>query len=222
MRHEKIADGERIRFTRHDKELGVRSGDLGTVTRLGQDRSMTVQLDSGKTAEVSTEKSRLWLRRREPERNRAERVIATGDCLTQQVSRERPPKASTRSTPELPAPALEFTAAKENHFTRNCQASRSAACIRHRLLNPTVRRSGAKCGRRWFHRRLSKTGVKSGKRLNRFPCFASLCHFTALLLQLPTMRLLRTKINCIIDIRGRAKQRSWWCSERRWHCTTSC
>ena len=48
-----IADGERVRFTRYDKELGVHSGDLGTITRVGKDRSMTVQLDSGKTAQVS-------------------------------------------------------------------------------------------------------------------------------------------------------------------------
>ncbi len=53
-----IADGERIRFTTYDKELGVRSGDRGTVTRIGQDTSMTVKLDSGKTAEVSPEKAR--------------------------------------------------------------------------------------------------------------------------------------------------------------------
>ena len=49
----RFAEGERIRFTRHDKEMGVRSGDLGTVTRIGQDNSMTVNLDAGKTAEVS-------------------------------------------------------------------------------------------------------------------------------------------------------------------------
>ena len=83
-----IAEGERIRFTRYDKEMGVRSGDLGTVARIGQDKSMTVALDSGKIAEVSPENSRhidygyavVTLKG-----NRAERVIATGDCLTQRA-----------------------------------------------------------------------------------------------------------------------------------------
>ena len=53
-----IAEGERIRFTRYDKELNVRSGELGTVTRIDHDHSMTVKLDSGKTAEVSAAKAR--------------------------------------------------------------------------------------------------------------------------------------------------------------------
>ena len=51
-----IAKGERIRFTRYDKDIGIRSGDLGTVTRIGQDHSLTVKMDSGKTAEVSPKK----------------------------------------------------------------------------------------------------------------------------------------------------------------------
>ena len=53
-----IAEGERIRITRYDMDLGVRSGDLGTVTRIGEDNSMTVKLDSGKTAELSPETTR--------------------------------------------------------------------------------------------------------------------------------------------------------------------
>lgn len=82
-----IAEGERIRFTRYDKEMGVRSGELGTVARIGQDKSMTVTLDSGKTAEVSPEKSRhidYGYAVDALKGNRAERVIATGDGLTQQ------------------------------------------------------------------------------------------------------------------------------------------
>ena len=83
-----IAQGERIRFTSYDKEIGVRSGDLGTVTRIGQDHSMTVKLDSGKTAEVSSEKSRNidYGYAVDGLKNlRAERVIATGDGLSQQT-----------------------------------------------------------------------------------------------------------------------------------------
>ena len=82
-----IAQGERIRLTGYDKEIGVRSGDLGTVTRIGQDHSMTVKMDSGKIAEVSSEKSRYvdYGYAVEGFKNlRAERVIATGDGLSQQ------------------------------------------------------------------------------------------------------------------------------------------
>jgi hypothetical protein len=73
-----IAQGERIRFTSYDKETGVRSGDLGTVTRIGQDHSMTVKLDSGKNAEVSSEvpAHRIRLHRRWSE----ESPSGTRDC----------------------------------------------------------------------------------------------------------------------------------------------
>jgi conjugative relaxase-like TrwC/TraI family protein len=90
-----IAQGERIRFTSYDKEAGVRSGDLGTVTRIGQDHSMTVKLDSGKTAEVSSENSRHieYGYAVDGLKNlRAERVIATGDGLSQQTFQGVSPK----------------------------------------------------------------------------------------------------------------------------------
>ncbi len=113
-----IAEGERIRFTRYDKEMGVRSGDIGTVTRLGQDNSMTVRLDSGKTAEVSPEKSRhidYGYAVDGLKASRAERVIATGDGLTQQVFRGASSKADQTLYTGTPAPAVqEFSAAKEN------------------------------------------------------------------------------------------------------------
>jgi conjugative relaxase-like TrwC/TraI family protein len=82
-----VAEGERIRFTTYDKELGVRSGDLGAVARIGQDHSMIVKMDSGKIAEVSPEKTRHidYGYAVDTLKNvRAERVIVTGDGLTQQ------------------------------------------------------------------------------------------------------------------------------------------
>ncbi len=111
-----IAQGERIRFTTYDKELGVRSGDLGTVTRISQDNSMTVKLDSGKTVEVSPEKA--WhidygYAVENLKGNRAERVIATGDGLTQQVFQGASAKADLTLYTGTAAPAQEFTAAKE-------------------------------------------------------------------------------------------------------------
>ncbi len=111
-----VAEGERIRFTEYDKELGVRSGDLGTVTRIGQDNSMTVKLDSGKTAEVSPEKSRhidYGYAVESLKGNRAERVIATGNGLTQQVFQGATPKGDHALYTGTPAPAQEFSAAKE-------------------------------------------------------------------------------------------------------------
>jgi conjugative relaxase-like TrwC/TraI family protein len=109
-----VAQGERIRFSRYDKELGVRTGDLGTVTRLGQDNSMTVKLDSGKTAEVSPEQARHidYGYAVESLKNvRTERIIATGNGLMMQTVEGAISKAEvalyTNSTQQ------EFSLAKE-------------------------------------------------------------------------------------------------------------
>jgi hypothetical protein len=107
----------RFQVRRSDKDLGVRCGDLGTVTRLCEDQSMTVKFDSGKTISVSPEK--FWsidygnaLDGLSP--NRAERVIATGDGLTQQVSQGASSKADRTLYIGTPAPAgQDFSAAKE-------------------------------------------------------------------------------------------------------------
>jgi len=109
-----VAQGERIRFTTYDKELGVRSGDLGTVTRIGQDTSMTVKLDSGKTAEVSTEKARHidYGYAVDGLKNvRAERIIATGDCLTPQTYQATSPKAEVALYTN--SPHQDFSPGKE-------------------------------------------------------------------------------------------------------------
>ena len=97
-----VAEGERIRFTTYDKELGVRAGDLGTVARIGQDHSMTVKMDSGKIAEVPPEKARhidYGYAVDSLKNVRAERVIATGDGLTQHAFQQRPPKRTSLYTP---------------------------------------------------------------------------------------------------------------------------
>ena len=82
-----ISQGERVRFATYDKEMGVRSGDLGTVTRIGEDHAMTVKMDSGKIAEVPPEKAQhmdYGYVVDSLKNVRAERVIVTGDGLTQQ------------------------------------------------------------------------------------------------------------------------------------------
>jgi hypothetical protein len=111
-----MAEGERIRFTRYDKEAGVRSGDLGTVTRLGQDNCMTVKLDSGKITELSPEKTKhldhgytIYALKNV----RAERVIATGDGLTQQAFQGASARADLNLYTGSPAPTQEFSAARE-------------------------------------------------------------------------------------------------------------
>jgi hypothetical protein len=120
-----IARGERIRFTSYDKVNGVRSGDLGTVTRIGQDHSMTVKLDSGKTAEFSSEKSRHieYGYAVDGLKNlRAERVIATGDGLSQQTFQGVSPK--TDLALYTSQPQQDFSASKEIAASEPAQPAR--------------------------------------------------------------------------------------------------
>jgi integrase len=68
-------------------EIGVRSGDLGTLSRIRQDHAMTVKMDSGKCAELSSEKARhidYGYAVDGLTNFRAERILATGDSLTHQ------------------------------------------------------------------------------------------------------------------------------------------
>ena len=111
-----IAEGERIRFSTHVREAGVRSGDLGTVTRINEDQSLTVKTDSGKTAEVSPEKARHidYGYVVEGLKNlRAERVMATGDGFTHQNVQGTSPKADlsfyTNSPQQDSSPAKEIS-----------------------------------------------------------------------------------------------------------------
>ena len=85
-------------------------GDLGTVTRIGQDRSMSVQLDSGKTAELAPEKTRridYGYAVESSQGVRADRILATGDHLSQKAFQTNFPKAEIALYPGSVAPALE-------------------------------------------------------------------------------------------------------------------
>jgi preprotein translocase subunit YajC len=53
-----LADGERIQFTAAKPELLFRAGSLATVENIGEDKTMTVRLDNGKSVEVDAEQSR--------------------------------------------------------------------------------------------------------------------------------------------------------------------
>jgi hypothetical protein len=108
-----VAQGERVRFTRYDKELGVRSGDLGTVIGIDQDHSMTIKMDSGKFAEVSPEMARhidYGYAVDGLKNARAERIMATGDGLTESLK-----GSSSKAEFALytNAPRRDFPSAKE-------------------------------------------------------------------------------------------------------------
>ena len=109
-----LAEGERIRFTRYDKDLSVRSGDLGTIARITQDQSITVRLDSGKTVEVPPEKAQHidYGYAVDGMKNvLAERIMATGDSVTHQNFQSTPSKAElslyTNSSQPTSSPAKE-------------------------------------------------------------------------------------------------------------------
>lgn len=92
----------------------MRSGDLGTVTRIGQDTSMTVKLDSGKTAEVSPEKARhidYGYAVHGLKDARAERVIATGEGLSPHTFQGGSSKAEVAVYTN--SPQQDFAPAKE-------------------------------------------------------------------------------------------------------------
>jgi conjugative relaxase-like TrwC/TraI family protein len=125
-----ISHGERVRFATYDKEMGVRSGDLGTITRIGEDHAMTVKMDSGKIAEVPPEKARYidYGYAVDSLKNvRAERVIATGDGLTQQAFQAASSKADLAlytspqqqefaASKEIAAPEIAQPAKQQNDF----------------------------------------------------------------------------------------------------------
>ncbi len=53
-----FAVGERIRFTDSNGEVHVRSGDFGTVERIGKDNALSVRLDNGKSVELRADQAR--------------------------------------------------------------------------------------------------------------------------------------------------------------------
>jgi hypothetical protein len=53
-----IAVGERIKFTAPDRESHIRAGDLATVERIGEDNTLSVRMDNGKSIELDADKAR--------------------------------------------------------------------------------------------------------------------------------------------------------------------
>ena len=103
----------------------MRSGDLGTVTRIGEDHAMTVKMDSGKIAEVPPEKAQhidYGYVVDSLKNVRAERVIATGDGLTQQAFQAASAKADLAlyTSP----PQQEFASTQEIAVTEFAPATK--------------------------------------------------------------------------------------------------
>jgi conjugative relaxase-like TrwC/TraI family protein len=112
-----ITEGERISFGRYANNVGVRSGDLGTVTRIGQDHSITAKMDSGKIAEISPEKARHIEYGYAVDgltNVRAERILATGDGFAHKNLQGTSPRAElsvhTNSPQQNCSPAKEIAA----------------------------------------------------------------------------------------------------------------
>jgi hypothetical protein len=53
-----IAQGDRVQFTRGDAGLGIRKGELGTVTSIGATNNVDVQLDKGTVLKLASEQTR--------------------------------------------------------------------------------------------------------------------------------------------------------------------
>ncbi len=53
-----IAQGDRVQFTRGDAGLGIRKGELGTVTSIGATNNLDVQLDKGSVVQLTSEQAR--------------------------------------------------------------------------------------------------------------------------------------------------------------------
>ncbi len=82
-----ISEGERIRLTASAREFQLHKGDFATVERIGEDRSLTVRSDQGKSVALSEEQSHNieygYAADRMPPRG-VDRVIVSGE--TQQLA----------------------------------------------------------------------------------------------------------------------------------------
>jgi conjugative relaxase-like TrwC/TraI family protein len=95
-----LAVGERIRLTDSDRDAHIRSGDFATVERIGNDATLSVRLDNGKSVELDSDQARhieYGYVDETAQRAPVDRVLVTGDAsqLTQQQ------EALTRLSPHI-------------------------------------------------------------------------------------------------------------------------
>jgi hypothetical protein len=78
-----LAVSERIRLTASDRPAHLRSGDFGTVERIGEDYALSVRLDNGKLVELDAHKARhieYGYAVETAQRTAADRVLVSGDA----------------------------------------------------------------------------------------------------------------------------------------------
>jgi conjugative relaxase-like TrwC/TraI family protein len=78
-----LAVGERILFTESDRDAHMRSGDFATVEQIGEDGTLAVRLDNGKSVELTSDQSRHidygYVVNTVP-RASMDRILVTGDA----------------------------------------------------------------------------------------------------------------------------------------------
>ena len=82
--HRDLAIGERIQLNQSDQRTPVHSGDFATVERIGEDNSLSVRLDNGKSVELDSERARhidYGYAVEGSYHGAADRVLITGDAL---------------------------------------------------------------------------------------------------------------------------------------------
>lgn len=95
-----LAIGERIRFTHSDRDAHIRSGDFATVERIGEDNTLSVHLDNGKSLELDPDHARHIEYGYAVESSRrvsVDRILVTGDAS--QLAQQQ--EALTRLSPHI-------------------------------------------------------------------------------------------------------------------------
>lgn len=112
-----ISQGERIRFTRNDKELNLRAGDYVTVTQTNQKGSLKVRLDSGKEIDLTPRQARYIEHGYTAESGRrvsAERFIVTGEKAQANTLKTVPSTARALSVHTTAQPAQREKATEKD------------------------------------------------------------------------------------------------------------
>jgi conjugative relaxase-like TrwC/TraI family protein len=95
-----VAVGERIIFTASDQGAHIRSGAFATVERIGEDNTLSVRLDNGKSVELSADQTRhieYGYAVASAQRATVDRVLITGDAS--QLAQQQ--ESLTRLSPHI-------------------------------------------------------------------------------------------------------------------------
>lgn len=115
-----IATGERIRFTKNDREQGLRAGDFATVTRTQENGNLKVRLDNGKEIELTSRQARHVDHGYTADSGRrvsAERFIVTGEQAQATTLKTVPPSAKQLSV-HTAAPSIQREKATEKDLAQ--------------------------------------------------------------------------------------------------------